>query len=69
MSRMYFNIIVNFIGTISQGHPNDPELQSTHPHHKHIPPDMKHHRVPAPDISFKEPNLTFLIREIEKSFF
>ncbi len=30
---------------------------------KHVPPDMKHHRIPAPDISFKESNLLFLIKE------
>ncbi len=53
----------------SQPHPNDPELQSTPPHHKHIPPDIKHHRIPAPGLSFEEPNLTFLIREIESQFF
>jgi hypothetical protein len=23
-------------------HPNTPELQSTHPHHKHVAPDIKH---------------------------
>ena len=48
-----------------QPHPNTPELQSTHPHHKHIPPDMKHNRVPAPEMSFTRPNLPNLIREIE----
>ncbi len=53
----------------SQPHPNDPSLQSTHPPHKHIPPDIKHHRVPAPGLSFSEPNLIFLIREIENLFF
>jgi Family of unknown function (DUF6516) len=49
----------------SQPHPDDPFLQSTHPHHKHIPPDIKHHRVPAPALSFTQPNLSTLIREIE----
>lgn len=49
----------------SQPHPNDPTLQSTHPHHKHIPPDIKHNRIPAPGISFEQPNLSSLIREIE----
>ena len=39
--------------------------QSTHPHHKHIPPDIKHNRIPAPGLSFDEPNLPFLIREVE----
>jgi hypothetical protein len=49
----------------SQPHPDDAALQSTHPHHKHIPPDMKHHRIPAPHFSFTQPNLPILIREIE----
>lgn len=49
----------------SQAHPDIPSLASTHPHHKHIPPDIKHNRIPAPGISFDQPNLPFLIREIE----
>ncbi len=49
----------------SQPHPHIPELSSTHPHHKHIPPDIKHNRIPAPGLSFNTPNLPFLIREIE----
>jgi hypothetical protein len=53
----------------SQSHPDASDLQSTHPHHKHIPPDIKHHRIPAPGLSFKEPYLTFIIHEIEKQFF
>ncbi|TEU10470.1 MAG: hypothetical protein E3J21_26340 [Anaerolineales bacterium] len=44
-------------------HPDIPELTSTDPHHKHVPPDLKHHRVPAPHLSFC-PNLPFLIKEI-----
>ena len=52
----------------SQPHPADPTLASTHPHHKHIPPDIKHHRIPAPGLSFSPPNLPFLIEEIETSF-
>ncbi len=47
-------------------HPNDASLASTFPHHKHVPPDIKHHRVPAPNISFDTPNLPELIREIEE---
>lgn len=46
-------------------HPDDPSLAGTHPHHKHVPPDIKHHRVPAPNLSFTEPNLPALIEEIE----
>jgi len=49
----------------SQPHPNDPTLQRMHPHHKHIPPDMKHNRIPSPEMSFSQPNLSVLIREIE----
>jgi hypothetical protein len=48
----------------SQPHPDEPSLQSTHPHHKHIPPDIKHNRVPAPGMSFTEPNLPKLITEV-----
>ncbi|MDW8326692.1 MAG: DUF6516 family protein [Anaerolineales bacterium] len=47
-----------------QPHP-EPALASTYPHHKHIPPDIKHNRVPAPGISFSQPNLPLLIGEIE----
>jgi len=49
----------------SQPHPNDLNLESTHPHHKHIPPAIKHHRIPAPEMSFTQPNLPALIQEIE----
>jgi len=48
-----------------QPHPEDPALASNHPHHKHIPPDLKNHRVPAPEMSFTRPNLPRLIAEIE----
>jgi hypothetical protein len=50
----------------AQPHPDDPTLASTHPHHKHIPPDIKHHRIPAPNMSFTQPNLPALVREIEE---
>lgn len=46
-------------------HPQDVALASTYPHHKHILPNLKHHRVPAPELSFNRPNLPFLLREIE----
>ena len=46
-------------------HPEDPQLASTFPHHKHVPPDIRHHRIPAPNISFSRPNLPDIIREIE----
>jgi hypothetical protein len=47
----------------SQPHPNDPVLAVTNPHHKHVPPDPKQHRLPAPELSFTAPNLPFLIGE------
>lgn len=50
----------------SQPHPDNPSLASTHPHHKHISPDIKHHRIPAPGFSFWAPNLPTLIVEIEQ---
>lgn len=50
----------------SQPHPNEPSLQSTHPHHKHIPPDIKHHRIPAPELSFNQPNIPWLVEEASK---
>jgi len=48
-----------------QPHPGVPELQSSFPHHKHVPPDIKHNRIPAPEMSFDRPNLRALIGEIE----
>ena len=39
--------------------------QAEYPHHKHIPPDIKHHRVPATEMGFVRPNLPVLIQEIE----
>jgi len=50
----------------SQAHPGDRQFASTDPHHKHIPPDIKHRRIPAPQLSFTRPNLPFLIEEIER---
>jgi hypothetical protein len=48
-----------------QPHPDDLTLQSTYPHHKHIQPNIKNNRIPAPENSFNIPNLPGLIREIE----
>ena len=47
-----------------QEHPNDASLAASFPHHKHVPPDIKHHRVPAPEISFTYPNLPALIKQV-----
>jgi hypothetical protein len=48
-------------------HPNDPALASTQPHHKHIHPNIKRNRIPAPDLTFTAPNLPFLIEEVEQT--
>lgn len=50
----------------SQAHPHILELALNHPHHKHVPPDIKHNRIPAPELSFTQPNFPFLIAEIEQ---
>jgi len=50
----------------SQPHPDAPDLASTHPHHRHIPPDIKHNRVPAPEISFASPNLERIVAEVDR---
>lgn len=47
-------------------HPNDPLLAATHPHHKHVPPNIKRNRIPAPGLSDMRPNLLQLIMEIEE---
>lgn len=52
----------------SQPHPNDVALAATDPHHKHVAPNIKHHRIPAPGLSFTQPNLPFLIEQIERGF-
>ncbi len=51
----------------SQPHPDDPSLAATDPHHKHVPPNIKHHRLPAPSLTFTRPNLPLLIAEIEQN--
>ncbi len=45
-------------------HPKDQKLAESYPHHKHIQPDIKHHRVPAPELSFELTNLDTIIREV-----
>jgi len=49
----------------SMPHPDALELQSTHPHHKHIPPGIKRHRIAAAEMSFTRPNLPVLIDKVE----
>jgi hypothetical protein len=49
----------------AQPHPQSLSLAGTHPHHKHLAPDIKHNHIPVPEMSFTQPNLPNLIREIE----
>lgn len=60
-----WHLATKFAWYDSQPHPNIPSLQSTHPHHKHIPPNIKRNRIPASNMSFARPNLPALIEEIE----
>jgi len=46
-------------------HPNDAGLAATFPHHRHVSPDIKHHRILAPEMSFTRPNLSVIVQEIE----
>lgn len=46
-------------------HPEESALASTFPHHKHVPPDIKRNRIPAPNLQFTRPNLIAIIEEIE----
>lgn len=46
-----------------QPHPENPLIASTFPHHRHEPPDIKHNRQPAPEITFRAPNLPTLIAD------
>lgn len=52
-----------------QPHPNIASLQSTHPHHKHIHPNIKHNRIPAKNLSFSNENIGFIINEIITNYF
>jgi hypothetical protein len=47
-------------------HPRVPSLALTHPHHKHVPPNIKRNRIPAPGLSFEHPNLPQIIAEVEE---
>lgn len=45
-------------------HPEDASLASSFPHHKHVPPNIKRNRIPAPELSFERPNLPHILNEI-----
>lgn len=45
-------------------HPEIPSLAATFPHHKHVRPNLRDNRVPAPDLSFETPNLDFVLKDL-----
>jgi hypothetical protein len=47
-------------------HPEIPALASTFPHHKHLPPDLRNNRVPAPGIPFDAPNLDVVMKNVRQ---
>lgn len=49
-------------------HPEDASLSATFPHHKHLLPNLRDHRVPAPGISFGSPNLDVVLADIRREW-
>jgi len=49
-------------------HPEIPALAATFPHHKHIPPNLRDHRVLAPGISFASPNLDAVLQDVRRDW-
>jgi len=49
-------------------HPEIPALAATFPHHKHLPPNLRDHRVPAPGISFELPNSDVVLEDVRRDW-
>ncbi len=49
-------------------HPEVPALATTLPHHKHIQPNLRDNRVPAPGISFESPNLDVVLEDMRRDW-
>ncbi len=49
-------------------HPEIPALADTFPHHKHVPPNLRDNRVPAPGISFESPNLDVVLDDVRQNW-
>ena len=47
-------------------HPEIPGLAATFPHHKHVLPNLREHRVPAPGIGFASPNLDVVLEDVRR---
>jgi uncharacterized protein DUF6516 len=52
----------------SWAHPEIPALAATFPHHRHVPPNLRDHRVPAPGISFDSPNLDVVLSDLRRDW-
>ena len=49
-------------------HPEIPALASTFPHHKHVPPNLRDNRVPAPGIRFDAANLDVVLQDVRRDW-
>jgi hypothetical protein len=49
-------------------HPEIPALAATFPHHKHVLPNLREHRVPAPGIGFRSPNLDIVLEDVRREW-
>lgn len=50
-------------------HPENPSLAATFPHHRHVLPDLRNNRMPAPGISFESPNLDVVLGDLRRDWF
>jgi Family of unknown function (DUF6516) len=49
-------------------HAEIPALASTFPHHRHVLPNLRENRVPAPGISFESPNLDVVLSDVRRDW-
>jgi hypothetical protein len=49
-------------------HPEIPALASTFPHHRHLPPNLRDNRLPAPGISFEAPNIDVVVEDVRRDW-
>jgi hypothetical protein len=49
-------------------YPEIPALAATFPHHKHVLPNLRDHRVPAAGIGFASPNLDIVLADVRRDW-
>jgi hypothetical protein len=49
-------------------HPEIPALSSTLPHHRHVLPNLRDNRVPAPGVSYASPNLDVILNDVRRDW-